>query len=93
MPAVRAFDLCETQWRVGFAATTGLDYTACVAALALYLPHWQAEAAADDPLQHCTVPALMDDLRIIERAMLDAWAERDKAERDRTPKPAIGADE
>jgi hypothetical protein len=87
---VRAFDHCDTQWRVGFA-TTGLDYAACIAALTLYLPYWQAEAPADDPIHHCTVASLMDDVRTIERAMLDAWAERDKAERERQSVPGADA--
>lgn len=88
LPAMLAFDACSTQWRVGFAGKTGLDYGACLATLAAYLPRWQAQAPADDAMQAMDVPALMDDLRVIENAMLDAWAE--KAEKVADNKPPKG---
>ncbi|WP_130617993.1 DUF1799 domain-containing protein [Dyella amyloliquefaciens] len=81
--AVRAFDTCETQWRVAFGGATGLDYAACLAVLQLYLPRWLAEASAEEG-EDVGLPELMDDLRIIERAFLDAMEE--KAEKKRQQK-------
>lgn len=80
--AVRAFDTCETQWRVAFGGATGLDYAACLAVLQLYLPRWIAEAG-DEEGEGVDLPELMDDLRIIERAFLDAMAEKAEKERQR----------
>lgn len=88
LPALLAFYACETQWRTGFDGKTGLDYSACITTLTLYLPPWQAEADSSDAIKAMDVAALMDDLRTIERALLDAWAE--KAEKDKENKPPRG---
>lgn len=85
LPAMLAHGVCETQWRYGFSGATGLDYTACLASLTVYLPQWQAGAAEHDAIHDMDVPTLMDDLRTIERALLDAWAEN--AAKDAENKP------
>lgn len=77
---MRAYDACETQWRVAFGGATGLDYAACIAILGVYLPRWQSEVAEGDG-ESAELPDVMDDLRIIEGAFLDAMAE--KAEKER----------
>ena len=38
-PALGLFFQLQTQWRIGFAGRTGLDYTAVLAVLALHCPH------------------------------------------------------
>lgn len=68
--------------RMGFAGATGLDYAACIAALQLYLPRWQAQAAADDALHDMDAADLLDDLRTIEGALLTAWAEQAEKKRE-----------
>lgn len=90
MPALHAYDACETQWRTGFGCITGFDYTACIATLTLYLPRWQAQAQPGDPIHAMTVTDLLDDLRTIEQAMLTAWFEKAEANR---PDPAASANE
>ncbi|WP_277752532.1 DUF1799 domain-containing protein [Rhodanobacter glycinis] len=84
MPALRAYDTCETQWRVGAGGAVGLDYTACIATLTLYLPRWNKEL----PTADLTVPELLDDLRTIEQAMLTGMAE--KAEKERQQRESEG---
>lgn len=63
------------------AGATGLDYAACIATLQLYLPQWRLTAQPGDAIHHTEVPQLLDDLRVIEQALLATWAE--KAERER----------
>lgn len=82
-PALRAYDLCSTQWRTGFCGATGLDYPACLAVLERYVPRWEKEPPTAEPLD---VLDLMNDLRTIEHALLTAWAEN--AERDKQNKAA-----
>lgn len=82
-PALRAYDHCGTQWRVGFGGATGLDYPACLAVLDRYVPQWNQQQPTPDPLD---VLDLMNDLRTIEQAFLVAWAEN--AERDKQDKAA-----
>lgn len=69
---------------MGFAGATGMDYTACIATLQLYLPQWRRAAPPGDPIHDIEVPALLDDLRVIEQALLATWA--DRAERERSKK-------
>lgn len=80
--AVRAYDTCDTQWRVGMGGPTGLDYAACVATLTLYLPRWQAAAEPDAAIHHLTVADLLDDVRTIEHALLAAQSEQAQKKRD-----------
>lgn len=56
-PAVRVFESLSTQWRVGMAGPTGLDYAALPAVMDLL--------GIDDRA------AVFDDLRILERAALE----------------------
>ncbi|WP_404634326.1 DUF1799 domain-containing protein [Dyella ginsengisoli] len=83
VPALTAYRLCDSQWRTSLTGATGLDYTACIAALQLYLPRWQAEAPNDPHWQRHTLTTLLDDLRTIEDALLTAWDE--KAQVDPNP--------
>lgn len=79
-----AFAACATQWRQGFSGRTGLDYAGCVAALTALTPLWQAdarEAGREDEAAACEVGALLRDVQIIERAMLQADDER-RAQRE-----------
>jgi len=65
-PALELFSVLGTQWRVGMAGATGLDYTAILAVM---------------DLQH-TAPedrrGLFDDVRVMERAALQTMAEQAK---------------
>jgi len=81
VPALRAYDLCGTQWRVAFGGAVGLDYPACIATLERYVPRWEKEQPTAEPLD---VLDLLDDLRTIEQALLTAWAEN--AEKRKTEK-------
>lgn len=83
VPVLRAYEVCATQWRVSFAGATGLDYPACLATLDRYLPRWAKELPTADPRDALD---LLDDLRVIEQALLTAWA--DNAERDKQNKAA-----
>lgn len=84
LPAMLAYDACETQWRVGPGGVVGLDYTACIATLTLYLPRWEKE----QPTADLTVPELLDDLRTIEQGLLTGMAE--KAEKERLQRESQG---
>lgn len=64
----------RTQWRVGMGGRTGLDYTACVAALRLR--HTRQRTAE-----------LLDDLRVLEHAYLDEEAQQ-RAREDAARGPA-----
>lgn len=71
VPAVTAYSLVRTQWRIGPAGITGLDYTACIAT-------WDAWRA------RVRLPAtdrLLRDVAVIESALLQA--DRERAERTR----------
>ena len=75
---IAAFIAVGTQWRHGFGGRTGLDNTACLKTLALYLPRWRRESpAAFNGLQ---LPDLMEDVQIIEHALLAADGERREQE-------------
>lgn len=79
-----AFAACATQWRQGFTGRTGLDYAGCVAALTALAPLWRAaaqEAGRDEEAAACEIGALLQDVQIIERAMLQADDER-RAQRE-----------
>lgn len=82
VPAVKAYQVCGSQWRTSFIGATGLDYTACIAALQLYLPRWQAEGGDNPHWKEHTLTTLLDDLRTIEDALLTAWDEKAKADTD-----------
>jgi hypothetical protein len=85
-PGVAAYVKCSTQWRNTFGGRTGLDYPACIQILKLARRAWRREAP-DDPLVKRPLSALMEDLQIIESAMLAADAERrDREERERRNK-------
>jgi len=75
-PGYVAFQYCATQWRhAGMAGVrTGLDYTACIARIERALPRW-LESGGEVFAPH-TVDSLMDDLQIMERATLQADADR-----------------
>lgn len=81
VPAVTAYRVCNSQWRTSLTGATGLDYTACIATVQLYLPLWQAESPGDTHWQQHTPTTVMDDLRTIEDALLNAWDEKAKADR------------
>lgn len=53
---------------------TGLRYADCIATLGTYLPAWQQDQPS--VWQPLTVHALMQDIQIIETALLAAWAEQ-----------------
>lgn len=77
-PVVRAYYVCNTQWRVGMAGRTGLDYPACQAAIEAQRERLQLPAWVD----------VFSGLQTIEHAMLSAEAEirereRERAERER----------
>jgi len=75
---VAAFLAVLTQWRHGFAGRTGLDYSACITVLAMHLPRWRRESPG--AFKGLRVPDLMEDLQIIERALLTADEERREEE-------------
>ncbi len=84
-PGVAAFLKVHTQWNVGgLGQRTGLRYESVIATLERVLPAWQA----DDPAAFGdrTVTSLLDDVQIIETAMLNADEERREAERNTAPK-------
>lgn len=72
-PIVRAYYACNTQWRVGMAGRTGLDYPACQAAV----------DAQRDRLQLPAWSEVFSGLQTIEHAMLSAEHELRERERDR----------
>lgn len=79
-PAAVAYLKCATQWRMGFAGRSGLDYTACIQTIKLARRRWRREAP-DDPFVTTPLAELMDDLQIIESAKLQA--DNEKREQDR----------
>lgn len=54
---VEMFLRCATQWRMSFSGPSGLDYPAVIKVLEIY--------------GVMNIPAVLDDLRIMERAALD----------------------
>lgn len=81
-----AYLAVQTQWRFGGMGTrTGLDYGACIHRLSLALPRWQREGGPHDAFAGLGVDELMDDVQIIEAALLEADAE--KRERDQRKEP------
>lgn len=71
LPAVRAYLVCATQWRVGMGGRTGLDYQACRIPLEAHRARLQLPDDAE----------LWEDLQVIEHAFLDADAEQRERER------------
>lgn len=65
---------------------TGLRYADCIATLSAYLPQWQTDQP--DVWAHHTVPALMQEIQIVEAALLSAWG--DKADADAATRKAHG---
>lgn len=78
---VLAYQLVRTQWRIGAAGRTGLDYPAC---------GW-AWAANRDRLQLPPDADLLEGVAVIEHAVLQADAERHAADRAHREVKAIGA--
>lgn len=77
--AVAAYLVCATQWRFGgMGSRTGLDYAACKVALET---HNDTDPPAFAPLSE-----VLQQLQIIERAMLEC--DREAAERDRANREA-----
>ncbi|MFO0293796.1 MAG: DUF1799 domain-containing protein [Rhodospirillales bacterium] len=82
VPFVLGFGLVRTQWRVGAAGRTGLDYTACAFA-------WSANR------QRLRLPPddeLLEGVAVIEHATLQADAERHDADAARREARAIGGE-
>lgn len=69
---VAAYMTVSTQWRAGFGGRYGLDYTACIATLELHWKRWRKSAA----FAGRSLGDVLEDVQIIERAMLDADAEK-----------------
>lgn len=73
-PAVRAYLACRTQWAYAPSGLpTGLRYADCTA---LLRARWDELGIA-----RAGWPALLADLQVIERAIVDAVAERHEQER------------
>ena len=83
LPSVQAYGVCETQWSVGMAGRTGLRYEGCIPTLSLYLPDWQQ--ADPERWSDRTVPDLLRDVQLIERAMLTADSEQRDKQRATAP--------
>lgn len=76
MPGARAFLLCRTQWNYAPSGLpTGLRYADCMAVLRAH--------ASELGVPRAGLGALMDDVRIIETAIVEAARER--ADRERKP--------
>lgn len=78
-PGIAAYIKCGTQWRNTFGGRTGLDYPACIQTLKLARREWRKDTP-HDPLVTLPLAALIDDLQIIESAMLTADSERRASE-------------
>ena len=72
-PGVAAYMAVATQWRVGFAGRSGMDYTAVIATLKLHLPKWRRQSTVWKGL---TLADILGDVQIVENAMLAADTER-----------------
>jgi hypothetical protein len=82
-PGVCAFLLVHTQWIVGgMGQRTGLNYASVLPLLERRLPQWQA--SDPETWGALTVDDLLDDVQVIESAMLSADAERREAERTKS---------
>ncbi|MDR3389922.1 MAG: DUF1799 domain-containing protein [Rudaea sp.] len=77
---IAAYIKCGTQWRTGFSGRTGLDYPACIQTLKIYRRELRKELP-DDPLVTTPLADLMNDMQVIESAMLQADHEKREAER------------
>lgn len=78
-PGVVAYITCSTQWSAaGMGGRTGLRYADCLALLASYLPGWKS--SAPQVWRDIELPALMQDVQIIETAFLAAWGEKSEAD-------------
>lgn len=85
-PGVAAYLACCTQWTVGgMGQRTGLRYEACVVLLDRYLPRWQQEQP--DVWGPLAVDDLLQDMQVIEGAMLESWGEQADRERTKPPMP------
>lgn len=76
--AVEVFAAMQTQWRVGFAGRTGLDYGVLPQVMG-----WVGLSAEEQPL-------VWADVQVMEIAALGVWAEqaqRDKDRQERMPLP------
>lgn len=74
-PGVVAYLACHTQWQVGgLGQRTGLRYEGCMALLDRYLQRWRAEQSS--LWGELEVTDLMQDLQVIESAVLNVDAER-----------------
>lgn len=78
-----AYGLVQTQWRVGPGGRTGLDYPAC---------GW-AWAANRERLQLPPDDLLLEDVTVIEHAILQCDAEQHERARDARDQRAIGRDD
>lgn len=76
---------CSTQWAyAGMGGRTGLRYDGCLPAMAQHLAEWQQrERAAGAPGLWCdlTLQSLLEDVQIIEGAILAVESERREQER------------
>ena len=81
-PGIAAYIKCSTQWRVGFGGRTGLDYPACIQTLKLYRRQLRKSVPAD-PLVTTALADIINDVQVIESAMLQADSERRESERQK----------
>lgn len=81
LEATYAYGVVSTQWNEGFSGRTGLRYDACERALRTERRRIKADAP-DSPFL-ADIPRIMCELRVIERAMLEAYADHREAERQR----------
>jgi hypothetical protein len=81
-PGVAAYIKCSTQWRMGFGGRTGLDYPACIQMLKINRAQWRKDMP-NEALVKTPLAELLDDLQVIESAMLQADAERRETERQK----------
>lgn len=76
---IAAYLVCSTQWNVaGMGGRTGLRYEGCIAVLERYLPHWQVEQPT--VWQDITIVDLLQDIQILESALIAGWGEKAEAE-------------
>ncbi|MDU9398027.1 DUF1799 domain-containing protein [Pseudomonas sp. zfem003] len=64
-PALTAFNCLSTQWRMGYAGPTGLDYSALEPTFRL------------NDIPPADWPKLFADIRVMERAALDTMHQKD----------------
>lgn len=80
---VAAYLQVKTQWRPSFSGRSGLDYPSCIQILKLHRRHWRADYP-QDPVVTTPMSELMQDLQVIESAILTADAERQADEREKS---------